>query len=453
MKKKQSQNNELAKYLVFIVDDDKSMRDSLRTLLERAGWQVESFSKGEDILSRLKIVCPDVILSDVRMPNMSGLDLLDNIKGTLSPPIVLISAHGDIPMAVQAMQNGAYSFIEKPFDPHRLLAALRNGARQHRQSLETARLRDRLRSLSGLDRILLGQTNAIKELREEIIDLSDMKSPIMLLGETGTGKGLVARALHDLGTNSGGPFIAINCATIPLDNFEQYMFGSVNGARGVLSKADGGTLFLDELAAMPLQMQAKFLRIIETNEFCMVGTSEAKKVDLRIISATNENLDNLVAQGLFRKDLLYRLNNIMLTLPPLRERKNDIPLLFAHFLEQQSSIFEIVPPTLSAKDIAALLSHDWQGNVRELRHVAERFVMAARRGKFSLADAIKRDNGTDEVPENLRGAVAAFERQLIAQAIKTHQGRMDAVAEALGIGRRTLNEKIVKLGLKKEELL
>ena len=448
MKQKENIN-----YLVFIVDDDKSMRDSLKTLLEKSGWQVECFTKGQDILLRLENICPDVILSDVRMPSMSGLELLHNLKNKTAPPMVLISAHGDIPMAVKAMQDGAYSFIEKPFDPHRLLAALRNGARQHRQALETARLRERLTSLSGLDRILLGEAAVIKSLREEIFDLSNSKSPIMLLGETGTGKGLVARALHDLGANSGGPFIAINCATIPIDNFDQYMFGVIDGARGIFSMVDGGTLFLDELATLPIELQAKLLRVIETKEFIMLGADTPTRVDVRIISASNERLEKLVETGKFRKDLLYRLNNMVLNLPPLRDRKSDISLLYQHFLQQQAMIYEIIAPMTNADDIAALLSHDWKGNVRELRHVAERRILAARRGRGSVAEAIARDGEPDEVPETLREAVAVFERQLIAQAIKTHQGRMDAVAEALGIGRRTLNEKIVKLGLKKEELL
>ncbi len=440
-------------YLVFIVDDDKAMRDSLKTLLVKAGWQVESFSKGEDILTRLNIICPDVILSDVKMPSMSGLELLHNLKGKKTPPIVLISAHGDIPIAVKAMQDGAYSFIEKPFDPHRLLTALRNGARQHRQALETARLRERLNSLSGLDRIFLGENSKIKSLREEIFDLSASDIPVMLLGETGTGKSLIARAMHDLGSRSAQPFIVMNCATIPVEHFEEYMFGVKGKGNGAFLNADRGSLFLDELGTMPLEIQAKFLRVIETQEFFILGDDSPTKVNVRIISASNENLEDAVEHGNFRRDLFYRLNNVVLNLPPLIERKEDIVLLFEHFLSQQAQVYEIALPKLSSEDIAALLSHDWAGNVRELRHVAERRILAARRGGGSVAKAIALEGDIEEVPETLRGAVASFEKQLIAQAIRTHQGRMDAVAEALGIGRRTLNEKIVKLGLNKAELL
>ncbi len=195
------------------------------------------------------------------------------------------------------------------------------------------------------------------------------------------------------------------------------------------------------------------LRILETREFTPLGSAVAKRADIRILSASNEKLDAAVAGGKFREDLLYRLNTVTLTLPPLRERRSDIPLLFSYFMEQYAALYEVARPDLGTDDLAALLAHDWPGNVRELRHAAERRILAARRGRGSVVEAIRPDGDSAEVPDTLREAVAAFERQLIGQAIKTHKGRMDAVAEALGIGRRTLNEKIVKLGLKKDDLL
>jgi len=455
------------KFRVLVADDDSEMRDSLAHLLGKTNWEVETVAGGEEAINRFGQIMPDVVLSDVRMPGMSGLELLQNLhKGIAEAqkvPVVLISAHGDIPMAVTAMQQGAYSFIEKPFDPNRLLSVLKHAASQHRQGLQTQRLRARLLNLSGLDRILLGETDAIKAMREDIMDLGESESPVMLLGETGTGKELVARALHDLGPRAGGPFVALNCAAIPLEHFETTMFGSVEGergalargalARGTLANVDTGTLFLDEIGTCPPQIQAKLLRVIETQEFCVVGSSKSTRVNFRVVSASNEQLDQAVEDGRFRRDLFYRLNNVVLQLPSLRERREDIALLYAHFLGQQAAVYEIVAPQTSADDLAALLSHDWPGNVRELRHVAERRIFAARRGRGSVGEAIQPDLETDGVPETLRGAIAAFERQLISGAIKTHQGRMDAVAEALGIGRRTLNEKIVKLGLKKDELL
>ena len=445
-------------YRVIVVDDDKAMRESLTHLLSAAKWQVEALSRAEQVATRIPAFQPDAILSDVRMPGMSGLELLKDLSATHAPPVILISAHGDIPMAVSAMQDGGFSFLEKPFDPRRLLTALRHAAEQHRLTLDTQRLRAGLARLSGLDRVLLGNAPAIQNLREDVLDLSETAVPVMLLGETGTGKELVARALHDLSARSAGPFIPVNCAAIPDAFFETSMFGTTANAQadavpGILDSADTGTLFLDEIGACPLPVQAKLLRILETREFTPLGSAVAKRADIRILSASNEKLDAAVAAGNFREDLLYRLNTVTLTLPPLRERRSDIPMLFSYFMEQYAALYEIDPPDLGTDDLAALLAHDWPGNVRELRHAAERRILAARRGRGSVVEAIRPDGDSAEVPDTLREAVAAFERQLIGQAIKTHKGRMDAVAEALGIGRRTLNEKIVKLGLKKDDLL
>lgn len=443
---------------IMVIDDDREMRESLTHLLAKAGWRVEALPDAAEAGQRIDGFQPDVILSDVRMPGQSGLDFLRSLSGTDAPPIVLISAHGDIPMAVEAMQHGAYSFLEKPFDPRRLLTALRHAAEQYRLRQDTARLRARLAHLSDLDRILLGDSKQIQDLRADILDLGETDATVMLMGETGTGKELVARALHDLSPRAAGPFIALNCAALPETHFESAMFGVAGGQAGspqtgTLAMADGGTLFLDEIGACPIAVQAKLLRAIETREFLPVGATAPVRADFRVVSASNERLDEAVDTGKFRKDLLYRLNTVVLTLPPLRDRRDDIPLLYQHFVAQHAALFEIDPPELTPEDLAALLSHDWRGNVRELRHVAERRVLAARRGRGSVAGAISLDNDSMDVPETLREAVASFERQLIAKAIQAHKGRMDAAAEALGIGRRTLNEKIVKLGLNKADLI
>jgi len=372
---------------------------------------------------------------------------------TPCPPVVLITANGDIPMAVEAMQIGAYSFIEKPFDPRRLLTVLKHAAEQHRLSQDTERLKARLTHLSGLDRILIGEADEIAAIREDVLNFAEIDASVMILGETGTGKEVVARALHDLSLRSSGPFTGLNCATIPAESFEVSMFGEAGKSRGILAGADGGTLFLDEIAACPLPIQAKLLRAIETREFTPIGGDKAIPVNIRILSASNEDIEAAVADGRLRSDLLYRLNTLVLNLPTLRDRRGDIVLLFSHFCEEYGRVYEVSPPELSTDDMTALMAHEWPGNVRELRHVAERRVLAARRGRGSVADAIRADHDVSDVPETLREAVAVFERELVAKAIKTHKGKMDAVAEALGIGRRTLNEKIVKLGLDKNALL
>ena len=438
---------------VLIVDDDRSMRASLVDLLEAAGWRAEALARATLVADLLPGLQPDVILSDVRMPGMSGLDLLAALDRSTAPPMVLISAHGDIPMAVQAIQNGAYSFVEKPYDPRRLLSILRHAAEQHRMAKGTERLKQRLARLSGLDRVLLGRTTDITRVRQDVLDLADTDATMLLQGETGTGKEVVARALHDLGPRADAPFLALNCAAIAEPSFETEMFGVKGETTGKLVAANGGTLFLDEIAACPMPVQAKLLRVIEEKELTPIGSITPVQLSLRIVSASNEDADMAVRDGRLRQDLLFRLNTVVLTLPPLRARRDDISLLFTHFLDHYARVYEVAVPDLTHDDMAALLAHDWPGNVRELRNAAERRVLAARRGGGSVADAIRADHGPEDVPDTLREAVAVFERELIGKAIRAHEGRMDAVAEALGIGRRTLNEKIVKLGLDKDALL
>ncbi len=440
-------------FSVLIVDDDKSMRASLVDLLEAAGWRTEALSRATQVVDLLPGLQPDVILSDVRMPGLSGLELLAALDRSVAPPLVLISAHGDIPMAVQAIQDGAYSFVEKPYDPRRLLSILRHAAEQNRMAKGAERLKARLARLSGLDRVLLGSTPELAAIRQEVLDLADTPAPVLLQGETGTGKEVVARALHDLGPRADGPFLALNCAAIAEATFESEMFGVKGEATGKLVAANGGTLFLDEICACPLPVQAKLLRVIEEKQVTPIGATTPVALDIRVISASNEDADQAVSEGRLRQDLLFRLNTVVLTLPPLRARRDDLVLLFTHFLGEYARVYEVTAPDLTHDDVTALLAHDWPGNVRELRNAAERRILTARRGGGSVADAIRADQTPEDVPDTLREAVAVFERELIGKAIKAHEGRMDAVAEALGIGRRTLNEKIVKLGLDKDALL
>ncbi|OBY28105.1 sigma-54-dependent transcriptional regulator [Leisingera sp. JC1] len=439
-------------FSILVIDDDKAMRQSVAELLEAAGWQVTAAARAAAGLERLAELQPDVILSDVRMPGMSGLDLLAALDPA-APPLVLISAHGDIPMAVKAMQDGAYSFVEKPYEPRRLLAILRHAAEQHRMQQSNARLKARLFALSGLDRVLLGQSAPVVQLRQDTLDLAETGTTVLIEGETGTGKELVARALHDLGPNADAPFLALNCAALSPATFEADMFGTDGGSGGRLLAASGGTLFLDEVCSCPLEVQAKLLRVIEDKQVLPAGGQLPVPVSFRVVSATNEDVELAVQENRLRKDLLFRLNAMVLTLPPLRQRRDDLMLLTAHFLAHFAQLYETAVPDISQDDLTALMAHGWPGNVRELRSVCERRVLAARRGGGTMAEAIRMDQPPDDVPDTLREAVAAFERELIGKAVKAYEGRMDAAAEALGIGRRTLNEKIVKLGLDKDALL
>ncbi|MBT4907838.1 MAG: sigma-54-dependent Fis family transcriptional regulator [Rhodospirillaceae bacterium] len=429
---------------VFVVDDDREMRNSLGQFLEKAGCVTKTYASAKEALGAVATNRPDVLVSDVRMPDMNGLDLLDRIAsehGTL--PVVMITAHGDVPMAVDAMQAGATDFIEKPFQPHRLLDAIQRAAKLGHLSTENQNLKKRLNALSGLDRLLIGESPEMLRLREETLDVAPTEASVLILGETGTGKALVAHALHDLGPRAGRPFVTVNCAAIPDTDFES----------GILARADTGTLFLDKLDACPPEIQAKLLRVAETQPATSRNAPRKAEINVRAISTSSADLDAAMRENRLREDLYYRLNTVIFQLPSLRERGDDIALLYTHFESQYARLYETDGPDLTSEDMAALLSHDWPGNVRELRNVAERRILAARRGRGSVAEAINLDGATDELPTTLREAVAAFERQMIGQALQVHEGRMDAVAEALGIGRRTLNEKIVKLGLRKEDLL
>lgn len=440
-------------YRILVIDDDQEMRQSLRLLLDRAGWDVKAFGSAKMAMAQMDAIAPDVVLSDVRMPGMSGLDVLETMSGRDGPPLVLISAHGDIAMAVNALQAGAYSFIEKPYEPRRLMTVLQHAAEQYRLQNKAHRMRDQLVALTGLDQVLLGADRRLTALKSEIVDLATMDGPVLILGQTGTGKELIARAIHRLGARKDADFVALNCATLAPERVEEQIFGTADDRLGSFRKADGGTLFLDEVGACPVEVQAKLLRVLETGSVQPVGSDTDIRTNVRLIAATNEDLEGLVAQGRFRRDFLFRLNNFQISVPKLADRGDDVVLLFSHFLKELSEIYEVAPPPLTPDDVAALLAHPWPGNVRELRHVAERRVLAARRGRGSVSDALRTDDLHVEVPSTLREAVASFERTLIAQAIKSHGGRMDAVAEALGIGRRTLNEKIVKLGLEKSDIL
>ncbi len=430
----------MTNYRVLIIDDDRLMRNSLVDLIEAAGWVAKPLARATDAARWITQFQPDVIISDVRMPDMTGLELLQSLD--TAPPVVLVSAHGDIPMAVNAMNHGAYSFVEKPFDPKRLLLILAHASEQYQMRQSNQRLKERLHQLSGLDRVLLGETSEMHRLRDMIAMVAGGDGSVLVQGETGTGKDLVARAIHDLSTRCDRPYVAVNAAQISSEQLPL-----------MARSAAGGTLFLDEICACPFDLQPTLLRLIEAGEILMPGQGTPEPIDLRIVSATNENVDGAVAEGRLRQDLLFRLNGFELHLPPLRARLDDVSLLTLRFFQQFAALYETDLPDLTDADLSAMMSHPWPGNVRELRNVAERRIMMARQGFGTMQDAISGGSVAPTDPSGLRDAVAAFERQIISKAITSHAGRMDDVAVALGIGRRTLNEKIVKLGLDKDALL
>lgn len=430
----------MSAFRVLIIDDDRMMRNSLVDLIEAAGWTAKALARATDTERWINQFQPDVILSDVRMPELSGLDLLRQLEN--APPIVLISAHGDIPMAVEAMNLGAYSFLEKSYDPKRLLVVLSHAAEQHQMRNSNQRLKERLTELSGLDRILLGNTPEMVKLRELITMLALSETTVLIEGETGTGKDLTARALHDVSSRCDGPFIAVNAAQLTPSQLPM-----------LARNASGGTLFLDEICACPADIQPMLLRLIEAKEVIDPELGKPEQINLRIVSATNEGTEQAVAEGRLRQDLLFRLEGFRLCLPALRNRLDDIAMLITKFMQEFATSYSIETPELDDADIASLMAHDWPGNVRELKSVAERRVLFAQQGTGTMQDALANVDSVALSRPGLREAVAAFERQMIGKALKDHAGRMDEVANSLGIGRRTLNEKIVKLGLDKEALL
>ncbi len=443
----------MSKPKILVVDDDREMRVSLAHLLESANYEVALANGASNGLELLASGQPDVIISDVRMPEMDGLEFQRRVREASHTPVILISAHGDIPMAVGALQDGAYSFVEKPFEPRRLLSIIKNAARMKGLLDGTERLQDRLAELTDLERILIGNSTQIAAVRDLIFDFAPSRANVLVIGDTGTGKELVARALHDLGASGSAPFVPVNCAAIPPERFDETVFGTRDNPHGLMSKANGGTLFLDELGLMPIETQAKMLRAIETKQYQIVGEAEIKSVDFRVVSAASHKIEQQIADKTFREDLLFRLNTLEIELPSLADRGEDILLLFSHYSQRLAKLYDLSAPKLTNDDISALMAYDWPGNVRELQSVAERRVLAERRGGGSVRLAIAREEPMQAFPNTLREAVAAFERELIARAIQEENGRMDDVAASLGIGRRTLNEKIVKLDINKDILL
>lgn len=425
---------------VLIIDDDRLMRNSMVDLMEAAGWVTKALARATDAARWVDQFQPDVILSDVRMPEMSGLELLKSLVN--APPVVLISAHGDIPTAVAAMNNGAYSFVEKPFDPKRLLLILSHAAQSHHMTKRNLRLTERLQQLAGVDRVLLGQTPQMHRLRETIAMVAGTDSSVLVQGETGTGKDLVARTIHDLSARCDGPYIAVNAAQITATHLPH-----------IAREASGGTLFLDEIGACPPDVQPLLLRMIDAGETPSPDTGLPEKVDLRIIAATNEDTAAAVKTGALRADLMFRLGGFSINLPALRERRDDIALLATRFAQEFATQYDSDPPALRDDELGILMAHEWPGNVRELRNLMDRRVMMSRHGVSSVQDDLLGDDTDGTRKSGLREAIAALERQMISKSIQTNAGRMDDVAHELGIGRRTLNEKIVKLGLDKDALL
>ncbi|WDG47033.1 sigma-54-dependent transcriptional regulator [Pseudomonas chlororaphis] len=437
---------------VMLVDDEASIRTAVEQWLSLSGFEVQLFSRAEDCLARLPRDFPGVILSDVRMPGISGLELLKQVQQRDPDlPVILLTGHGDVPMAVEAMRDGAYDFLEKPFSPETLLSSLRRALDKRSLVLENRRLHEQADTREKIDSTLLGVSRALQTLRRQVVDLAALPVNVLIRGETGSGKELVARCLHDFGPRADKPFVALNCAAIPEQLFEAELFGHESGAFtgaqgkriGKLEYADGGTLFLDEIESMPLAQQVKLLRVLQEQKLERLGSNQSIAVDLRIIAATKPDLLDEARAGRFREDLSYRLNVAQLRLPPLRDRREDIPLLYEHFAHAAAERLGRDVAPLSGAQLSRLLSHDWPGNVRELANVAERQVLGLGEPEPEAIDP----------GQSLAAQQEAFEAQCLRAALTRHKGDIKAVLNELQLPRRTFNEKMQRHGLAREMFL
>ncbi|MFP6799472.1 MAG: sigma-54 dependent transcriptional regulator [Pseudomonas sp.] len=434
---------------VIVVDDEVAIREAVQQWLELSGFSVQSCATAQAALALVDRDYPGIIISDVRMPGTDGLQLLDSVlERDRDLPVILITGHGDVPMAVQALRQGAYDFIEKPFTPERLLDSVRRALDKRRLVCENRQLRQQFALKDHIEAQLLGVSRPMETLRRQILELAGTSVNILLRGDTGSGKERVARCLHDFSSRAGKPFVALNCAAIPEHLFESELFGHESGAfTGAQSKrigriehADGGTLFLDEVESLPLAQQVKLLRVLQEKTLERLGSNRSIQVDLRVISAVKPDLLDEVKAGRFREDLYYRLNVATLRIPPLRERREDIPLLFEHFANQAAQRHGRDTPSLAPSELTRLLAHDWPGNVRELINAAERHAL----GLGGATDA------ADDLPvQSLAEQMEAFEAQCLHRALQHCQGNITEVMALLQLPRRTLNEKMQRHGLQR----
>jgi two-component system C4-dicarboxylate transport response regulator DctD len=434
---------------VLLVDDDDDLRHALTQGLEIDGFDVKAFPRAQEIFELISSRFYGVIVSDMRMGAMDGNALLKKVMEIdASLPVILITGHGDVGMAVSAMRAGAYDFIEKPFATSHLSAVISRAIEKRRLVLENRTLRENLDLESTLDKTLVGRHPSIMDVRAQITMLSTTDIDVLLTGETGTGKDVAARALHDEGTRKSGPFVAINCGALPREIIESELFGHEAGAFtgaqkkriGKMEHANGGTLFLDEIESMPMELQVKLLRAVEERAIERLGSNTSIPLDIRLIAASKTSLKQESANGNFRQDLYFRLDVASIYLPPLRNRGNDIVVLFYHLTRRARARFRREIPEISPTLEAQLTAHNWPGNVRELRNAADRFVLGLDLG-------IGEVRGGENNRRELGAQMAAFERAVIQGEIARNNGALKPTYENLNISRKALYEKMKRLGL------
>ncbi len=446
---------------ILVVDDEPGVRTALTGVLRDEGYAVETVASGEACLERLTRSPVDLVVLDVWLPGMDGLTTLARLRERqVDAQVVLISGHGNIESAVRAIKMGAFDFVEKPLSLEKTILVVRNALRQRRLEAENRALRARV----DRSQTMVGESEAIRLLREHVAMAAPTNGRVLIYGENGTGKELVARTIHALSRRRSGAFVEVNCAAIPEELIESELFGHVRGAftgavadrRGKFETADGGTIFLDEIGDMSLKTQAKVLRVLQEQAMEAVGGTTRIRVDVRVLAATNKDLQAEIRAGRFREDLYFRLNVIPIFVPPLRERPDDIGLLADHFMAEFAREYGRRLKTLTPGALSIIQHYSWPGNVRELRNVIERLMIMAPGEEISVADlgfldpnALKRPEVSESLVDRLtlHEARDRFERDLILRTLAQQQGNMSRTAEVLGVERSNLYRKMRAFGI------
>ncbi|HZQ67485.1 MAG TPA: sigma-54 dependent transcriptional regulator [Terriglobales bacterium] len=448
---------------ILIVDDESGIRSSLKGVLEDEGHQAALAASGEECLEVLDKGRFDVVLLDIWLPGMDGLETLEKIRERDNPPeVIMISGHGTIETAVRATKLGAYDFLEKPLSLEKTLILVKNAVEAKKLRVENRDLKKQLTPKS----VIVGDSIPMKALRQQIQLMAPTNGRVLIFGESGTGKELVAHAIHAESLRKDETFVEVNCAAIPEDLIESELFGHRKGSfagatsekEGKFQKAHGGTLFLDEIGDMSLKTQSKVLRTLDEQRFTPVGSDEPITVDARVIASTNKDLDDEISRGNFREDLFYRLNVIPFSVPPLRERKEDVPLLARHFLKEFSATYGRRNSEITDDAVETLMHYSWPGNVRELRNVIERIVImnprAVKLDRKHLPPLVHRDGGrrsTGSEFTTLHQARSAYERDYILKKLDENHGNVSRTAEGLGLERSHLYRKMKTLGIAVKE--
>jgi len=433
---------------IIVIDDDKDVRENMVDLLSTQYQHIQQFDSPKPALATLNAQSPVVIITDLRMPGGDGLEFSKQVNALDSNiPVILMTGYGDITIAVEAMKYGVYDFIEKPVDTDRLLKSIQRAVDKRFLSLSLLHTKQKLEEHQSIDHRIIGHSSMIKQLKQNLLKFAPMDIPVLIYGETGTGKELVARCLHDYSDRSQGPFVTLNCAAIPDHLAEAELFGYIKGAFtdasssrvGKLEFATGGSLFLDEIESLQPSIQAKLLRVLQDGVITPLGSNKEIHTDFRIISASKEDLRN---HDSFRQDLYFRLQVGDCHIPSLRQRKEDILILFEYFVQKNCKTFTVSYSPLSHATGQALLAYDWPGNIRELINVATRFVI---NGCKDIDQALIAGNDlTEDTEMSLKQQVDAYEENLIRNKLSQHNGKVSAVLEDLKLERRTFNQKTAR---------